>query len=175
MATPAAAQRSGHATVTGEVRSVQRRTEWIGESGSRSIWTFRLDATDAAGQSLGLVEVEMRGFSFEGSLSEGDSVRVGGRWRSGTLRAEELQNLTTGAVVRAKTYKGLRLAAFALFLVFAAGIAFFTIVASRESDERRGEFERRRQEQQQELQGELPEGYCEAAEAAGFDRPECQD
>lgn len=174
MASPALTPRSGRATVTGEVHSVQRRTEWIGESGSRSIWTFRLEGTDESGQRLGLVQVEMRGFSFEGSLSEGDAVRVGGRWRRGALQAEQLQNLTTGADVRAKTYKGFRIVVFALFILMAAGIAYFAFDASREADERREQFERLRQEQQ-EQQGQVPEGFCEAAEAAGLDPAECQD
>lgn len=165
--------RSGRATVAGEVRSVQRRTEWIGE-GSRSIWTFRLEGTDEAGQRLGLVEVEMRGFSFEGSLTEGDSVRVGGRWRRGALRAEQVQNLTTGTLVRAKTYRGLRIAAFAFFLVVTAAIVYFAVDASREAGERREQFERLRREQQQ-LQGEVPEGFCEAAEDVGLQPAECKD
>lgn len=164
--------RSGHATVTGEVRSVQRRTEWIGE-GSRSIWTFRLEGSDEAGQRLGVVEVEMRGFSFEGSLTEGDSVRVSGKWRRGTLRAEQVQNLTTGALVRVKAYKGLRIVAFAFFVIVAAGIAYFSISASREAGERRERFERLRQEQQQ--QGGVPEGFCEAAEQAGLTPAQCAD
>ena len=46
----------------------------------------------------------MRGRSFSGALSEGDQVRVSGRWRDGTLRADSLENLTTGAVVRANSY-----------------------------------------------------------------------
>ena len=175
MATPAPTSRSGRATLTGEVRSIQRRTEWIGEGGSRSIWTFRLDATDETGGRLGPVEVEMRGFSFEGNLAEGDSVRVGGRWRRGALRAEEVQNLTTGALVRAKTYKGLRIAVFALFLAVAAGIVFFAVDSAREADERRQDLERQRQEQQQQFQGELPEGFCEAAESAGLTPAQCND
>lgn len=175
MATPRPTSRSGRATVTGEVRSLQRRTEWIGE-GSRGIWTFRLDATDETGHRLGPVEVEMRGFSFEGNLAEGDSVRVGGRWRRGALRAEEVENLTTGALVRAKTYKGLRIAVFAFFLVIAAGIVFFAVDSAREADERREQLERRRQEQQQQqFKGELPEGFCEAAESAGLTPAQCND
>lgn len=166
--------RTGQTTVTGEVRSVQRRTEWIGESGSRSIWTFRLDAVDEAGQRLGLVEVEMRGFSFEGNLTEGDSVRVAGRWRRGTIRAEQLQNLTTGALVRAKTYKGFRIVFFVVFALMAGGIAYFAFDASRDAGERREEFERLRREQQQQ-QGEVPAGFCEAAEAAGLEPAECTD
>lgn len=174
MATPGLGGRSGRATLTGEVRSVQRRTEWIGE-GSRSIWTFRLEGTDATGQRLGQVEVEMRGFSFEGSLTEGDSVRVAGRWRHGSLRAEQLENLTTGALVRAKTYKGLRVAIFAAFLVIASGIVYFAIDSSRDAAERRERLEQQQLEQQQQFQGEVPEEFCEAAESAGLDPPQCQD
>ena len=168
--------RSGRVTVTGEVRSVHRRTEWLGE-GSRSIWTFRVEGSDQHGNRLAPAEIEMRGFSFEGSLSEGDSVRVSGRWRRGAIRAEQVENLTTGALVRAKTYKGLRIAAFAMFVLIAGGIAYFALDSSREAAERREQFERERQElrEQHQFQGEVPEGFCEAAESAGLDPAQCTD
>ncbi|MBT2369866.1 hypothetical protein J7E88_32495 [Streptomyces sp. ISL-10] len=61
-----------------------------------------MEMYDDYGRSLVLVPVEIRGRGFDGALSSGDRVRVGGRVRSGTLRAPEVQNLTTGAVVSAK-------------------------------------------------------------------------
>lgn len=172
-APPGAPARSGHVTVTGEADSVQQRMEWMNE-GSRSIWTFRLDGTDQNGTRLGPVQVEMRGISFEGSLTNGDSVRVSGRWRGGAIHADQVQNLTTGAVVRAKNYKGLRIAVLAIFAVVVAAIAFFAVDSARDAAERREELEQRQQELM-DRQQELPEGFCKAAENAGLDPPQCQD
>ncbi len=170
-----AAPRSGTVTVTGEVRAVQQRTEWVNEHGSRSIWTFRLDATDENGAQLGLVQVEMRGITFEGTLADGDSVRVSGRWRKGSIRAAEVQNLTMGTLVRAKNYKGLQIAAAVVFVVGAAVFAFFAIDASREADARREQFERERREFMEQRQG-FPDEFCDTARDAGFTLPEeCEE
>ncbi|MBW5425936.1 hypothetical protein GKQ77_30985 [Streptomyces sp. BG9H] len=67
--------------------------------------------------------MEMRGFSFSGSVSNGDEVRLHGRWRDGTLRADELTNLTTHARVRAKAYRSLRV----LAIVLAVLVGLFVI------------------------------------------------
>lgn len=166
--------RSGRTTVEGEVRSIQRRTEWYGDSGSRSIWTFRLTGTDEMGRQIGPIEVEMRAFSFEGSLTEGDAVRVSGRWRRGSLRAEQVENQTTGVLVRAKTYKGLRAVILAVFVLMMGGIVFFGVQSARDAEKRQEQL-RRQQQQQEELQGEFPEEFCEAAESAGLEPPACSD
>lgn len=164
--------RSGPVTVTGQVSSVQQRMEWMNE-GSRSIWTFRVAGTDQNGTSIGPVQVELRGISIEGNVSEGDSVRVGGRWRRGSIRADQVHNLTTGAEVRAKNYTGLKVAVAALMVVVLGGIAYFGITSAQEADERREEIQRQQQLRQQEFQGGIPEGYCEAAEEAGLQPPQC--
>lgn len=168
------APRSGPVTVTGEARAVQQRTEWVSESGSRSIWTFRLDATDQNGARLGLVQIEMRGITFEGSLADGDSVRVAGKWHNGIIRAEQVQNLTMGTLVRAKNYKGLMVVAIALFVVGAAVIAFFAIDSSRDAAARREQFERQRQEIMEQQPG-ISEEFCETAKEAGITPPDCEE
>lgn len=71
------------------------------------------------------VPVEMRGYSFSGTISVGDEVSVQGRWRDGTLTVEELYNITTSAQVRAKSYRTLRKVMLILF-----GIFFLAIVVS---------------------------------------------
>jgi hypothetical protein len=161
-------------TVTGEVHSVQQRTEWVHEGSSRSIWSFRLDAADQNGSRLGAVQIEMRGLSFEGNLTNGDSVRVTGRWRNGAIRAEEVQNLTTGALVRAKNYRGLMIGAILFFVVVAGAVAYFGITSSREAAER---HEQLRQEQQEliDRQGEVSDEFCETAKEAGLVPPQCEE
>lgn len=92
---------AGH-TVEGQVRNLQARTEQRGQSEYESVWTFRLERYDAAGQRVTLVPVEMRGISFEGGLGEGDWVRAHGTMKAGTFRVKRVENETTGAVVTAK-------------------------------------------------------------------------
>lgn len=161
-------------TVTGTVSAVQQRMELMNE-GSRSIWAFRVAGTDQNGSAIGPVQVELRGISIEGSLADGDSVRVTGRWRRGAIRAEHVENLTMGTDVRAKNYTGLKVAVGALMLVFLGGIAYFGISSARDAEQRHEEIRRRQQEQREQFQGELPEGYCEAAEEAGLEPAECAE
>lgn len=149
--------------------------EWMNE-GSRSVWTFRVEGTDQNGTRLGPVQVELRGISIEGSLTDGDSVRVTGRWRNGAIRADQVHNLTTGALVRAKNYKGLMIAVGALFVLMAGGIVFFAVDSSRDANDRREQLEQRQQElmdQQQQFGGDVPEEFCDAARDAGLDPPQC--
>lgn len=89
------------------------------------MWNFRLERHDARGDQLPPVPVEMRGYSFSGSISVGDEVTVQGQWREGTLAVEELYNLTTSAQVRAKSYRTLRTAAMII-----VGIVFLGIVVA---------------------------------------------
>lgn len=93
---------SGHVVVEGQVRGSQVRAEAGANNSSSVIMTFRVARYDEAGDPVALVPVEMRGNSFEGSVSDGDWVSARGRMRRGTLRVKELNNLTTGAVVRVK-------------------------------------------------------------------------
>lgn len=91
----------------GVVRGFTSRQEPWGE-GHRDIWQFRVERFDADGNKLVPIPVEMRGLSYRGSVSNGDEVRVHGRWRDGTLQVENVTNLSTSAQVRAKSYKGLQ-------------------------------------------------------------------
>ncbi len=123
-ATPREArQGSGRDHFTGVVRDFQARREQWGNGGEEEIWHFRIERHDASGNALKLIPVEMRGLSFSGSVSNGDEVRLHGRWRDGTLRADELTNLTTHARVRAKAYRSLRV----LAVVLAVLIGLFVI------------------------------------------------
>ncbi|GAA4932696.1 zinc ribbon domain-containing protein [Streptomyces coeruleoprunus] len=122
---PAAQPLVGGGVVEGQVRGVQVRSEMRGDQGSQAIWTFRVERYDEAGNRLSLVPVEMRGMTFEGSISDGDWIRAEGRMRHGTLRVTTLQNLTTGAVVRAKGVPKAAVVAVAVIaLVILAGIAW---------------------------------------------------
>jgi hypothetical protein len=111
---------------TGVVRELQR-DEPISDSSRERVWHFRIERHDASGNRLAPVPVEMRGLSFSGTVSNGDAVRVTGKWRRGTLQVEELDDLTTGAHVRAKAYRGLNAAACGVFAIFF--LAFFGFMA----------------------------------------------
>lgn len=90
------------AELVGQVRAFQSRTEPYGESSQRTIWSFRVERFDDDGNLVLRVPVEMRGITFRGSIAEGDSVRVTGRHRHGTVRARRVENLTTGATIEAR-------------------------------------------------------------------------
>ncbi|MFD4375136.1 hypothetical protein ACFXKE_24020 [Streptomyces sp. NPDC059202] len=108
--------------LTGVVRDFQLRREQWGNDAEMEIWHFRIERYDESGNKLAVVPVEMRGFSFVGSVSNGDHVHVSGRWRDGTLRADELTNLTTRARVRGKSYRVARTVAVVLFVLIALGV-----------------------------------------------------
>ncbi|TQS25625.1 hypothetical protein [Microbispora sp. KK1-11] len=116
--------------VEGQVRGLQERSEQHGESESESIWSFRLERYDQEGNRVMLVPVEMRGRSIEGSINDGDWIRARGSLRSGTLRLSELQNLSTGAIVRAKGIpKAVLIVGIVLFVAVVAWIVFIAVLA----------------------------------------------
>ncbi|MET9411547.1 hypothetical protein ABZX90_38245 [Streptomyces sp. NPDC002935] len=113
---------------------MQSRTEQQGESSSETVWTFRVERYDEDGNRVLLVPVEMRGYAFEGAISEGDWVRAHGKMKRGTLRASKVENLTSGAGVNAKTTpKGCSIAIAVFFVAFLAFLiwGFFTQVVGR--------------------------------------------
>ncbi|MGW6838824.1 hypothetical protein ACWGCI_36220 [Streptomyces sp. NPDC054949] len=104
-----------------------QREQW-GSGGGEEVWHFRLTRHDAAGNALQPIPVEMRGLSFSGSVSNGDEVRLSGRWRDGTLSTNEFRNLTTHARVHNKTYRGQLIVARVFFALVALAI-LITIVS----------------------------------------------
>ncbi|MFB9734820.1 hypothetical protein [Streptomyces sp. NPDC057386] len=118
------AANGGHSVVEGAVRGSQVRTEYRGERTSEVIWTLRVETYDTDGNLFSVVPVEMRGQTFEGSVGDGDWVRARGRMKSGTLRPTELENLTTGAVMRVK---GVPRAALVLAWLFMAAVVGFIV------------------------------------------------
>ncbi|MFE1411238.1 hypothetical protein ACFW6F_10600 [Streptomyces sp. NPDC058746] len=98
-----------------------QREQW-GNGGSEEVWHFRLTRHDADGNSLQPIPVEMRALSFSGSVSNGDEVQLAGRWRDGTLRVDELSNLTTHARVHNKAYRGQLILARVLLILIALAV-----------------------------------------------------
>jgi hypothetical protein len=98
---------AGPVVVRGAARAVQQRT--IGSQAPMEILSFRLERYDSAYNRLAPVPVELGGgmqFSgnrISGQVSEGDEVEVHGTWGAGTLRAETVVNLSTGAHVQRRT------------------------------------------------------------------------
>jgi hypothetical protein len=170
---PEQLRQSGTTTLVGVVGSMQQRTEYMGRDNSRTIWTFRLERYDSAGNRLRPVPIEMRGLAFEGSLADGDQVRVTGRWRDGTVRAESLENLTTGALVRAKSYKGVMIAAVVVFLIAAALFAWFAIDSSNDFDRDREQIQQQFERDSEEAEEEARRQFCEAAAQMGQTPPGC--
>jgi hypothetical protein len=119
---------AGWRVIEGQVTGLQMRSEGGGgEFAAEAIWTFRLERYDGAGNRVALVPVEMRGLRFEGSLANGDTVRVRGRLRRGTFLASEVVNFTTGSEVRAKGVPKVALVFVGIF--FVAVVAFIGWIA----------------------------------------------
>ena len=102
------------APITGEVRGIQQRSEQgspYDQAGAWTIWTFKVERYDSAGNRLPPVPVEMRGRSFEGFVSEADQIELPAEalreWQPGqTVRPRQVRNLTNGAIFRASAQAG---------------------------------------------------------------------
>jgi hypothetical protein len=81
--------------LTGRVAGFQQRNEQVGQR-YVAVWNFRVEGDDAPA-----VAVEMRGYSFEGSIGDGDEVRIDAHARGGdVVHVGWLENLTSNSVVR---------------------------------------------------------------------------
>ena len=118
--------RQGPNEIEGQARGIVSRADGQGESGGETVWTFRVERYDDVGNRELLLPVEMRGYRFEGSIAEGDWVRLRGRMKRGTLEASEVENVTTGATIRAKTTP--RMVGIVFAVIF--GVAFVAVVVT---------------------------------------------
>jgi hypothetical protein len=94
--------------VVGEVRGFQSYSEQdpIDYQKQWTVWAFRVQRFDAAGNLLSQVPVEMRARTIRGAVRDGDWVEVaGGTERSGTRVVDRLMNQTTRSVVRAVNWR----------------------------------------------------------------------
>ncbi|MGV9947019.1 hypothetical protein [Rhodococcus aetherivorans] len=90
---------------------------------------FRIERYDPNGNRLRPVSVELRSWTgFEGSLSEGDHVRVFGRWKKGQLHCNRINNLTTGASLGKRSLHPLMVVALVLFALFFVAVASFVVI-----------------------------------------------
>lgn len=89
--------------IEGEVRNLQERQETDNSQKTWTVWSFRVESFDKAGNRLQPVPVEMRGRAFQGMLNEGDQIRIATSWKAGqTVRVKEVYNVTTRSKVKAK-------------------------------------------------------------------------
>lgn len=115
--------------IVGEAHNVQFRQE-AGEKTGEAILTFRVERYDRDGNRLQPVPVEMRSYSITGFINESDQVRVSGKWQGGLLQAKLADNLTTGAVIEAKSLPAvIRISCLVLFFIFAGTIVILAILA----------------------------------------------
>jgi FHA domain len=116
---PPMAEKHGSARVRGVARGVQvRRTD-----NDRDVLAFRVDRYDESGNRLAPVAVEVPFFG-RGQVGEGEEVEVSGKWHRGTLRANKVSNLSTGAEVGGRS-TAMKIA---LVLVVVFIVAFFAFI-----------------------------------------------
>ncbi|AHK35313.1 hypothetical protein Pd630_LPD09073 (plasmid) [Rhodococcus opacus PD630] len=114
----------GRAVIEGQARSVERPTNLEGPE----ILHFRVERYDLSGNRLRPVAVELRSYTGSlGYISEGDHVRVQGRWQDGMVRSRHVENLTTGAVVQNRRISRPMLIFLVIFGVFFIAVATFIV------------------------------------------------
>ena len=91
----------GATVVEGQVNGLQDGAEPGLRNQNQTVWTFRVERFDEVGNRVGLVPVELRGLKVEGSLSDGDRVRVTGSLRVGRCGRSAWRTSPPGANVRA--------------------------------------------------------------------------
>ncbi len=92
-------------------------------------WCCRcIDKYDAAGNRVQPVGVELRHHRL-GQVSDGQEVEVRGRWKDGTLQAERIVNLTTGAQVKGASRRARVLISAIILVIFVGWFVFLAFVA----------------------------------------------
>ena len=124
----AAPATTGSAT-SGIVGGLQQRQETFGRT-YFTVWNFRLERRDAAGNPLTPIPVEMRGRRFTGGISNGDLVDIHLAPAQGKVAAvRQVRNLTVGAEVKAigRRHPVLRALSIVLALGGFAILVFFVL------------------------------------------------
>jgi hypothetical protein len=150
----ARSERSEGTGFSGVVRDLRQRDH--DDAGMpMTVLDFRIERHDASGNRLVPMPVQMQGQSFSGAVNNGDEIRVTkGKWRDGTLRVDHLDNVTTGASVRAGRRRGWTVVSVVVFVVFLAAVGAFAIAWIRAD----GGFDQRPQP---------PSWFCQEAERNG--------
>lgn len=91
-----------HGGFEGVARNIQRSSEQVGNQQTTQILRFVLEQYDQSGNRTRVMSVEMRSLSIVGVISEGDRVEVFGKQEGGLILADQIQNLTTEAPVKAE-------------------------------------------------------------------------
>jgi hypothetical protein len=111
------------AMLTGRVAGFQQRNEQVGQR-YVAVWNFRVE-----GDGGPAVAVEMRGYSFEGSIGEGDEVRIDAHARGGdVVHVGRLENLTSNSIVRITSRPHPVVRGFGLATRFVLRLVFLLIV-----------------------------------------------
>ena len=115
-----------HGGIEGVARNIQRSSEQVGNQQTTQILRFVLEQYDQGGNRTRMMSVEMRSLSIVGVISEGDRVEVFGKQEGGLILAEQIQNLTTEAPVKAEGFSGPMKVFIAIFAIF--GVVILALV-----------------------------------------------
>jgi pSer/pThr/pTyr-binding forkhead associated (FHA) protein len=132
-----ATSRQGRAHVVGVARSVDLRTVQGGSENGSQMLLFRVDQYDGSGNRLPAIAVQFAPLR-QGQVSEGEEVSVSGTFKHGTLHADHVKNLSTGAELKgaAGWERGCGVVAIIMFFVVLAFIGLIAFLGI--SDSMRG-------------------------------------
>jgi hypothetical protein len=117
----------------GRVSAIERLSP--SSTDPQTVLSFRLERYTDEGNYEFVAQVEMRGLSINGSLRDGDQVRVlAAKDENGTIVAKKVKNETTGAMIESRGIPAISKwivgAIFALVVVMAVVSAYFIITTA---------------------------------------------
>lgn len=131
---PAEKPPRGRATVQGQVRGINERSETYNEN-TNQVLTFRIERYDAQGNRFRPVAVQLRSSGYDGSISEGDEVRVSGRYQDGVLHSGHIENLTTGSRVKPRSFGKQIVISLIIVALMIGGFASFVMISQNQFNE----------------------------------------
>jgi hypothetical protein len=123
-------QRKGH-VITGEVSNFDARSSEYSKSTSWMDWNFNIQCYNTDGAKTDIIPVLMT-FVSKGRLIDGNAVEVRGSFdSSGEFRADRINNLSTGAIIRPAMSRDVGDAAHLLRILYTIGfLILFVCVAA---------------------------------------------
>jgi len=109
----------------GIVRGFNQGTENLLSGRQKFVWNFRIECFDDQGNLRNTIPVKMKGDGLQGTIHDGDEIKVS-HWKKGELlQTDRIKNLTSGIEVRTINHDiGQKFIKWIVFLIIIAVIVF---------------------------------------------------